>query len=80
MAADLDRAADLAGFERSILNVWPRPRQLGRAVDMDTWATLADIHTTAHPVALAFDISMDRATPPWPRPAGPPTADRGRAR
>jgi hypothetical protein len=61
LAADLERASDIAAFERSVLNVWPRPRQLGRAVDLDTWATLADLDTPATPAALAFDVSADRA-------------------
>ena len=61
IAAELERASDVANFERSILNVWPRPRQLGQAIDLDAWATLADLDTPATPVALAFDVSADRA-------------------
>ena len=61
MAAELERTSDLAAFERSILNVWPRPRQLGQAVDLDQWATLADLDAQPTPVALAFDVSADRA-------------------
>jgi hypothetical protein len=48
-------------FRSSILNVWPRPRQLGSAIALDDWATLADLDTPATPVALAFDVSVDRA-------------------
>ena len=61
IAAELERASDVANFERSILNVWPRPRQLGQAIDLDQWATLADLDSTATPVALAFDVAADRA-------------------
>ena len=61
LAADLERASDIAAFERSVLNVWPRPRQLGRAIDLDAWHTLADLDTPAHPVALAFDVAADRS-------------------
>lgn len=60
LAADLDRASDVAAFERSVLNVWPRPRQLGRNIELDTWAALADLDTPATPVALAFDVAADR--------------------
>ena len=41
--------------------MWPRPRQLGQAIDLDAWAGLADLDTPATPVALAFDVSADRA-------------------
>jgi phage terminase large subunit-like protein len=61
VAGELERASDIANFERSILNVWPRPRQLGSAIALDDWATLADLDTPATPVALAFDVSADRA-------------------
>ena len=62
VAAELAKAgADLAGFERSILNVWPRPRDLATGVDMAAWASLADTETIATPSVAAFDISMDRA-------------------
>jgi hypothetical protein len=61
LAADLERSSDVAAFERSVLNVWPRPRQLGQALDLDRWATLADLDTLAAPAALAFDVSADRA-------------------
>jgi phage terminase large subunit-like protein len=60
LAADLERASDVAAFERSVLNVWPRPRQLGLSLDLDAWADLADLETGATPVALGFDISADR--------------------
>ena len=50
----------MAAFERSVLNVWPRPRQLGRNIELDTWAALADLDTPATPVALAFDVAADR--------------------
>jgi hypothetical protein len=61
LAADLERSSDIAAFERSVLNVWPRPRQLGHALDLDAWAALADLDATAQPAALAFDVSADRA-------------------
>ena len=61
VAGELERSSDVAAFERSILNVWPRPRQLGQAVDLDAWAGLADVDTPSAPVALAFDVSADRA-------------------
>jgi hypothetical protein len=61
LAADLERASDIAAFERSVLNVWPRPRQLGQALDLDAWAGLADLDAPASPAALAFDVSADRA-------------------
>jgi hypothetical protein len=61
LAADLERASDVAAFERSVLNVWPRPRQLGTALDLDAWAGLADLEVAAVPVALAFDVAADRA-------------------
>jgi phage terminase large subunit-like protein len=60
LAADLERS-DLAAFERSILNVWPRPRQLGAALDIESWAALADLDTTSAPAALAFDVAADRS-------------------
>jgi phage terminase large subunit-like protein len=61
LAADLERASDVAAFERSVLNVWPRPRQLGLSLDLDRWATLADVDCRSTPVALSFDVSADRA-------------------
>ena len=61
IAAELERASDIANFERSILNVWPRPRQLGQAIDLNAWSTLTDLDSQATPVALAFDVSADRA-------------------
>jgi hypothetical protein len=61
LAADLDRSSDIAAFERSVLNVWPRPRQLGQALDLDAWASLTDLDAPAVPTALAFDVSADRA-------------------
>ena len=61
IAAELERASDIANFERSILNVWPRPRQLGTAIAAEAWAGLADLHTPARPVALAFHVAPDRA-------------------
>ena len=59
VAGEFERE-DLPAFERSILNVWPRPRQLGAAVDLDAWAGLADLDTPAQAVALAFDVAADR--------------------
>jgi phage terminase large subunit-like protein len=60
LAADLERASDVAAFERSVLNVWPRPRQLGLSLDLDAWADLADLECGVTPVALGFDVSADR--------------------
>jgi hypothetical protein len=60
LAGELERSSDIAAFERSVLNVWPRPRQLGAAVELEAWASLADLDTAAAPVALAFDVAADR--------------------
>ena len=60
LAADLERSSDIAAFERSVLNVWPRPRQLGAAIALDAWADLADLDTPATPAAVGFDVSADR--------------------
>jgi phage terminase large subunit-like protein len=60
LAADLARSS-IDAFERSVLNVWPRPRQLGAAIELDAWHTLTDLDAAAQPVALAFDVSTDRA-------------------
>lgn len=62
VAAELDRASDIAAFERSVLNVWPRPRQLGRSLDLEAWAALADLEVRATPSVCAFDVSLDRAS------------------
>jgi len=62
IAAELARASDMAAFERSILNVWPRPRDMATGVDMAAWAALADLETTATPVAAALDVAADRST------------------
>ena len=63
IAGELQRAGtDLAGFERSILNVWPRPRALRRqVVAMDRWAALVDLDTPPVADAVAFDVSADRS-------------------
>ena len=74
VAGELERASDVAAFERSILNVWPRPRQLGQAIDLDAWHTLADIDTPAAPVALAFDVAADRANASLAQASRTPTA------
>jgi hypothetical protein len=60
LAADLERASDIAAFERSVLNVWPRPRQLGSSLDLEAWAALADLDVAARPAVAAFDVSIDR--------------------
>jgi phage terminase large subunit-like protein len=62
LAADLERASDISAFERSILNVWPRPRQLGSALDLDTWGDLGDLEVRANPSAVAFDVALDRGS------------------
>jgi hypothetical protein len=62
IAFELDVAEDLTAFERSILNVWPRPRELVRqAVPAELWAALVDLDAprTAH--VVAFDVAADRA-------------------
>jgi phage terminase large subunit-like protein len=61
IARELAQSSNLAAFERSVLNVWPRPRQLGRTLDLDAWAALADLDAPAGPAALCFDVSADRA-------------------
>jgi phage terminase large subunit-like protein len=61
IASELDIAAgDLALFERSILNVWPRPRDLASNLDLEAWAELLDVDVAATPVAVAFDVNPDR--------------------
>jgi hypothetical protein len=60
IARELDRLG-LADFERSILNVWPRPRDLATGVDMAAWADLADLDTPAAATAAAFDVAADRS-------------------
>jgi phage terminase large subunit-like protein len=62
IAAELARSSDIAAFERSILNVWPRPRDLaGAAFSLERWAALADVETVAGPAAIAFDVAADRS-------------------
>jgi hypothetical protein len=61
IAAELERAADLASFERSILNVWPRPRELRRQeVALDRWAALVDLDSPPAADVVAFDVAGDR--------------------
>jgi phage terminase large subunit-like protein len=62
LAAELERASDVAAFERSCLNVWPRPRQLGSALDLEAWVALADLEVAATPAVCAFDVSIDRSS------------------
>jgi hypothetical protein len=62
LEADLARSSDVAAFERSVLNVWPRPRALGRALDVEAWAALADLDTPAGVAALCFDVAADRTS------------------
>ena len=80
VAGEFERE-DLPAFERSILNVWPRPRQLGAAINLDTSAGLADLDTPAQAVALAFDVATDRGNR-WMVQAGrtPGGGDGGRGR
>lgn len=62
IAAELARSSDIAAFERSILNVWPRPRDLvGAAFSLDRWAGLADLETMAQVAAVAFHVAGDRS-------------------
>jgi hypothetical protein len=60
IARELDRAG-LADFERSILNVWPRPRDLATGIDPAGWARLADLDLVAPATAAAFDVTPDRS-------------------
>jgi phage terminase large subunit-like protein len=57
---ELDRAG-LADFERSILNVWPRPRNLATGIDAAGWARLADLDLAGPATAAAFDVTPDRS-------------------
>jgi hypothetical protein len=61
LTAELARMG-LADFERSILNVWPRPRHIAHGVDLAAWAGLADLDVRAAPTAAAFDVAADRST------------------
>ena len=62
IATELALAADLAAFERSILNVWPRPRDAaGGAIEAATWAACADLTTPPIAHVAAFDVAADRA-------------------
>jgi hypothetical protein len=62
IAAELARSSDIAAFERSILNVWPRPRDLvGLAFSLERWAGLADVETAGPVAALAFHVAGDRS-------------------
>jgi hypothetical protein len=62
IAAELARSSDIAAFERSILNVWPRPRDLvGLAFSLERWAGLADVETAGPVTAIAFDVAGDRS-------------------
>jgi hypothetical protein len=60
--AELARSSSIAAFERSVLNVWPRPRALKTGVDLAAWAGLADLDVTATPAVLAFDVAADRSS------------------
>jgi len=60
IARELDRLG-LADFERSILNVWPRPRNLATGIDLAGWARLADLDVAATATAAAFDVTPDRS-------------------
>jgi hypothetical protein len=60
--AELARSSSIAAFERSVLNVWPRPRALKTGVDLAAWAGLADLDVTASPAVLAFDVAADRSS------------------
>jgi hypothetical protein len=51
----------VADFERSILNVWPRPRDLATGIDMAAWAGLADLDVPSSSGAAAFDVAADRS-------------------
>lgn len=51
-----------AGFERSILNVWPRRSAgAGSGIDAATWAEHAGDHVPAAPFTFAADVSADRS-------------------
>jgi phage terminase large subunit-like protein len=59
--SELARSSDLAAFERSILNVWPRPRDMATGVDMAAWSELVDLESQITPVAAALDVAADRS-------------------
>jgi hypothetical protein len=62
IAAELARTSDIAAFERSILNVWPRPRDLaGLAFSLERWAGLGDLESRGPVVAIGFDVAGDRS-------------------
>jgi phage terminase large subunit-like protein len=62
IAMELDRSENLAAFERSILNVWPRPRELRRrVVGAERWAELVDLDLPAVAHVAAFDVAADRS-------------------
>lgn len=51
-----------AMFERSYLNVWPRPSIAGSGLDLEAWADTADPDAVpTDPVTFAFDIAWDRS-------------------
>jgi phage terminase large subunit-like protein len=62
IAAELARSSSIAAFERSVLNVWPRPRALKTGIDLSAWADLADLDVRASPAVLAFDVAADRSS------------------
>ena len=85
IAGELDRSSDIAAFERSILNGWPRPRQLGAGRRASrAWSTLADLDASSTPVGRSLSTcppTPTAPTPPWSKPAAPPpvcTTVRGR--
>lgn len=62
IAAELARASSVEAFERSVLNVWPRPRSLKTGIDLEQWARLVDLDTPAGGEVLAFDVAGDRSS------------------
>jgi phage terminase large subunit-like protein len=53
----------LAMFERSYLNVWPRPSVSGVGLDLEAWAAAADDQAApSDPLVFAIDVAWDRSS------------------
>jgi hypothetical protein len=62
IADELARSSTIAAFQRSILNVWPRPRELRTGViATDRWDALADLEVAPVAHVVAFDVAVDRS-------------------
>jgi phage terminase large subunit-like protein len=51
----------LAMFERSYLNVWPRPSVSGVGLDLEAWAASAGDVSPSGPLVFAVDVAYDRS-------------------